>query len=86
MHNLGRKLKALRKERGLTQKELAAKIYAGQKSWSSYELMDVFIPIDVLVNAADFFGVSVDWLLGRTDDDGRGKKWKSSRGELKCTT
>ena len=82
MHNLGRKLKALRKERRLTQKELAAKIYAGQRMWSSYELMDVFIPIDVLVNAADFFGVSVDWLLGRTDDDGRGKKWKSSRGEL----
>ena len=82
MHNLGRKLKALRKERGLTQKEFAAKIYAGQKSWSAYELMDVLIPIDVLVNAADFFGVSVDWLLGRTDDDGRDKKWKSSRGEL----
>ena len=79
MKNLGQRLKALRKERGLTQKELAAKIYAGHCSYADYEQGMRFMPADLLANAADFFGVSVDWLLGRTDDDGRGKLWTINR-------
>ena len=79
MKNLGQELKALREAHALTQKELAAKIYAGYCSYATYEQGLRFMPADLLANVADVYGVSMDWLLGRTDDDGRGKLWTINR-------
>lgn len=64
------KLRSLRIENGLTQKELAAKIKSTDKNIWAYEKGLATPPIEIISAYADFFGVSVDYLLGRTDDLG----------------
>lgn len=61
-----RVLKMLRKERGLKQKEAADLLGVTQALMSHYENGKRECGLDFLVNAADFYGVSVDYLLGRT--------------------
>ena len=68
--DIGLNVKTLRKERMLTQKELADSIHIAQNTLSQIE-NDVAKPsIDVLVLLADVFECSVDYLLGRADDFG----------------
>lgn len=62
--------KELRKEKGLTQNELAQKLKIGQSSIVGYEKGDRDPVATTLIAYADFFGVSVDYLLGRSDDFG----------------
>ncbi len=64
------KLRALRIECGITQKELAEKIQSTSKSIWAYEKGIATPPIEVVKAYADFFGVSADYLLGRSDDLG----------------
>ena len=64
------KLRSLRVENGLTQKELAARIKSTDKNIWAYEKGLATPPIEILSAYADFFEVSVDYLLGRTDDLG----------------
>lgn len=64
------KLRSLRLENGLTQKELAAKIKSTDKNIWAYEKGLATPPIEIISAYADFFEVSVDYLLGRTDDLG----------------
>ena len=59
-------LKLLRKERGLRQKEAAEKLGVAQALLSHYENGKRECGLDFLVTAADFYGVSVDFILGRT--------------------
>ena len=67
-HNkLAERLLQLRKESGLTQKELAKKIDMNSVTYLHYEKGQREPPIDTLIVFADFFSVSVDYLLGRTD-------------------
>ena len=61
-----RVLKLLRQERGLKQKEAAEKIGVAQALLSHYENGKRECGLDFLVQAADFYNVSVDYLLGRT--------------------
>ena len=61
-----RVLKLLRKERGLRQKEAADKLGVAQALLSHYENGKRECGLDFLVTAADFYGVSVDFILGRT--------------------
>lgn len=74
-------LKNLRKSKGLTQTEIAKFIGITQNSYSYWENDKVKIDNASIVKLADFFGVSVDYLLGResiiTDDD-RAKGWVDS--------
>lgn len=56
----------LRKERGLSQKEVAAELGITQALLSHYEKGKRECGLDFLVRAADYYGVSVDYLLGRT--------------------
>lgn len=60
-------IRDLREDRDLTQKELAAILQLHQTTYSDYELGHLNVPIPVLNKLADFYGVSVDYLLGRTD-------------------
>ncbi len=60
-------LKKLRKSKGLTQSELAQFIGITQNSYSYWENDKVKIDNASILKLADFFGVSVDYLLGRED-------------------
>lgn len=61
------RLRDLREDRDLKQKDLADLLKVHQTTYSDYELGRLNIPITVLHTLADFYGVSVDYLLGRTN-------------------
>ena len=61
------RIRDLREDKDLNQSELAALLQVHQTTYSDYELGKVNIPIAALHKLADFYGVSVDYLLGRTD-------------------
>jgi len=61
------RLKDLREDADLTQKQLADILHVRQNTYSQYENGQRQIPIDSLVTVARFYGVSVDYLLGLTD-------------------
>ena len=64
------RIKELRIESGLTQKEFAKKIGSTSKNIWAYENNVAVPPLDVLSRMSDFFGCSIDFLTGRTDDFG----------------
>lgn len=57
---------ALREEKRIAQKELARCIHVSPSSISEYEKGNIQPSVTVLAQLADFFEVSVDYLLGRT--------------------
>lgn len=65
---IGTRIKFLRMEEGLTQRELAAKMNIGNSTLSQYEQGDRTPSVDMQRNFARHFGVSVDFLLGLTDE------------------
>ncbi|MBQ7348461.1 MAG: helix-turn-helix transcriptional regulator [Clostridia bacterium] len=64
---LGKRLKELREERGLTQKELSEKLNLNSVTYLHYEKYQREPPLSVLADMAKFFDVSVDYLLGLKD-------------------
>ena len=63
------RLRELREDRDLKQKDLADLLKVHQTTYSDYELGRLNIPISVLHALADFYGVSIDYLLGRTNGE-----------------
>lgn len=64
---LAERIRYLRKKRKLTMKELGAKFGLAESTISGYESNIRKPDLDTLEKLADFFDVSVDYLLGRTD-------------------
>ena len=64
---MGLKLKNLRKEKQLTQKQIADRIGLAISAVSSYESGTRYPSYDVLIRLAHIFHVSTDYLLGVTD-------------------
>ncbi len=64
------RIKELRKEKGLTQKQLAAAIQSTDKNIWAYENNFALPTIETLSKLADYFEVSTDYLLGRSDETG----------------
>lgn len=64
---MGEKLKSLRTEKKLTQKQVADRIGLAISAVSSYESGTRYPSYDVLVKLARIFHVSTDYLLGMTD-------------------
>lgn len=62
------RIRDLREDRDLKQKDLAKLLQVHQSTYSDYELGNLNIPVNALHALADFYGVSVDYLLGRTDE------------------
>ncbi len=62
------RLKELRLSRGITQLKLAMDLHMNQNSISRYENGSREPSITDLLLLADYFGVSIDYLLGRTDN------------------
>ena len=64
---LPKRLKELRKQMGLTQKEVAEKIQVGQNSYSNWENGNRKPTAETTSKLADFFNVSPNYLLGNTE-------------------
>ena len=62
------RLKELRKERKISQLRLALDLNMNQNSISRYENMEREADYETLIRFADYFDVSLDYLLCRTDD------------------
>lgn len=63
MSDLGKRIQELRKEKGLTQQELAKEVGISHPQIVRYETKGVQPPADVLGRIADTLGVSVDFLV-----------------------
>ena len=61
------RLKLLRAERGLTQEQAAKGIEMPGRSYHRLEMVGCKTHYDTLIKIADFYDVSVDWLMGRTE-------------------
>ena len=62
------RLKELRKNKGLSQLRLATELNTTQNTVSRYETGEREPGIDELIKIADYFNVSVDYLIGRTEN------------------
>lgn len=60
-------IRNLSEDNDIKQQELADYLHAKQTTYSKYELGKVNIPIEVFMKLADYYDVSVDYLLGRTN-------------------
>ena len=61
------RIRDLREDKDLTQKELAEHLKIHQTTYSDYERGNLNVPVLILHKLADFYGVSVDYLIGRTN-------------------
>lgn len=65
------RLKDLREDRDFTQKEIAEFLHIKQNTYSQYENRHREIPLDLIIKLADFYNVSIDYLLSQTDNPKR---------------
>ena len=62
------RIRSLREDHDLTQKQVAQVLGMSQTGYSKYETGENDIPTTVLIKLADFYGTTIDYLLGRTDN------------------
>lgn len=62
-----RRIKELREDHDKTQRDLAAVLDMPQSQYWRYEQGYRDIPTDILIKLADYYGVTVDYILGRAD-------------------
>ncbi len=62
------RLKEIREDNDLFQKNIAEYLNIDQSNYSKYELEKINIPIDILKKLADYYHTSTDYLLYRTDN------------------
>ena len=60
-------MKDLREDADITQKEIAAYLNIKQNTYSQYEIGVLNYPLEAVGKLADLYGVSVDYLMDRTD-------------------
>ncbi len=63
-----KRIRDLREDRDLTQREMGDILSCSQRVYSNYERGDLDIPTEILIKLADFHHVSVDYILNRTDN------------------
>ena len=64
MLEFGKRIKELRKQKGLTQEKLAQRLWVSKSIISAYEAGLKYPSLDILINLAYTFNVSTDYLLG----------------------
>ena len=62
------RIRDMREERDLTQKQLADHLHIRQNTYSQYETGQRQLPLDVLIALARYYKTSADYLLGLTDE------------------
>lgn len=67
------RIRDLREDHDLKQREIAAHLNCSQRTYSNYELGQRDIPTDVLIKLAQYYNVSVDYILGLTNNPKRNK-------------
>lgn len=60
------RIRELREDKDLKQRQLAEILNCSQRIYSNYECGDVDIPTEILIKLADYYNVSTDYILGRT--------------------
>ena len=65
------KIRDLREDHDLKQKDIAQILSCSQVCYSRYELGSRDIPTDVLIRLSNFYNVSVDYLLGQSENPKR---------------
>ena len=68
MQDFKDRLRFIRKEFRCTQKQIAVEIGTSEQNYQRYERGTQQPTLPVLVALADYFGVSIDYLVGRTDN------------------
>lgn len=63
-----RRIRNLREDKDMNQTEMAKILHCSQRVYSDYETGKLDIPTDILIRIADFHGVTVDYILNRTDE------------------
>ena len=63
-----KRIRDLREDKDRTQKEMAKALNCSQQVYSNYELGQRDIPTDILIKLSSFYGVSVDYILGISDN------------------
>lgn len=63
-----RRVRELREDRDLTQRQVAAILNMPQPQYYRYEQGYRDIPTDILIQLADLYNTSTDYILGRTND------------------
>jgi len=64
---LYKRIRDLREDKDLTQKQMGEVLSCSQRVYSNYERGELDIPTEILIKLADFHDVSVDYILNRTD-------------------
>lgn len=62
------RIRDLREDNDLKQKELALYLSIDQSTYSDYESGRINVPIEQLVKIADYYNVSIDYIVGRTNN------------------
>ncbi len=60
-------MRDMREDNDLTQKKIAEYLMCDQSLYSKYERGEREIPLSLLIKLADYYDVSLDYLVGRTD-------------------
>lgn len=68
-----RRIRDLREDNDLKQRQLAEYLNCSQQVYSNYELGQRDIPTDILIRLSQFYHVSVDYILGLTDNPKQNK-------------
>lgn len=61
-------LRSIREDRDIKQKDIAKVINVSQNTYSQYETGVISLTADILLKLADYYGVSIDYLLDRTNN------------------
>ena len=61
------RIKDLREDNDLTQKQVASVLMCDQSLYSKYERGERVLPLEYAVKLAEFYGKSVDYIVGLTD-------------------
>lgn len=82
MDSFGIKLKRLRSEKELTQKELSSLLGLTRATISSYERCALYPSVEALISICQFFNVSADYMLGLTDTNTFDTSYLTDQQEL----
>ena len=67
------RLRDLREDKDLKQREIAQYLNCSQRTYSNYELGQRDIPTEVLIKLSQYYSVSTDYILGLTNNPKRNK-------------
>lgn len=61
-------MKSLREDRDIKQKDIAKVLNVSQNTYSQYETGVISLTAEILIKLSDYYGVSIDYILDRTNN------------------